>query len=228
MPRTSPPKRQQEDAAAAPAPAASLGEQAYIAIKRMILTQELRAGDQINVAQLSEQLSLGRSPIHLAIHRLDREGLVDILPRKGILVKAETIDSFLELIAARLLVEPHLTGLAVDNATPALLERLRAVVAAGWECNQRQDRLGSMEIDRQFHQLLYAAAGNDILAEFAGSLLDRSMRLWFRPPAGKADKPNVAELEDLYNMVERGDKKAAVRRMEQHIGSVRGKFLSRE
>src|SRR5574344_1535579 len=85
-----------------------LAEKAYIAIKKMILENELKPGDQINVAQLCTLLSIGRSPIHQAIHRLDREGLVAILPRKGILIKAETIDSFLSLIDSRLLVEPYL------------------------------------------------------------------------------------------------------------------------
>ena len=89
-----------------------LGKQAWrFAVERD--TQELKAGDQINVTPLSEQLALGRSPVHMAIHRLDREGLVDILPRKGILVRSETLESFFELINARLLVEPYLVELLV-------------------------------------------------------------------------------------------------------------------
>ena len=207
-------------------PAQSLGEQAYVGIKRMILTHELRAGDQINVARLSEQLNLGRSPIHLAIHRLDREGLVDILPRKGIMVKAETLESFLELIAARLLVEPYLTSLATEHATDELLNNLEHLVATGWEHDRRQNRLGGMEIDRLFHQTLYESSGNRILADFAGHLLDRSMRLWFRPASGISERPNVAELEALLNTIRKGDKAAASKMMEDHIGSVRQKFLA--
>lgn len=206
-------------------PAASLGEQAYVAIKRMILTRQLNPGDQVNVAQLSEQLELGRNPIHLAIHRLDREGLVAIMPRKGILVKAETLDSFLELIAARQLVEPYLTGLAVERATPELLEKLQQLLDKGWEHHKAQNRLGSMEIDRLFHQTLYESSGNDILAEFASRLLDRSMRLWFRPAATAPATPNIAELQTLFETLGRGDKEAAIKQMAEHIGSVQRKYL---
>ena len=208
------------------AQAPSLSEQAYVAIKGKILTQELRSGDQINVAQLCAQLELGRSPVHQAILRLGEEGLVDVLPRKGILVKGETLDSFLELIAARLLVEPHLTALAVERATPGLIERLEAILAMGWEHHRNQDRLGGMMADRQFHQALYAQSGNDILAGFAGHLLDRSMRLWYKPPVSES-RPNVAELEALCEKVRQGDRDGAVAIMREHIGSVRSKFLSR-
>lgn len=197
-----------------------------MALKRMIITQTLHPGDQVNVAQLSAELSFGRTPIHLAIHRLEREGLLDVLPRKGILVKAETLDSFLELMAARLLIEPWLTGQAVERASGELVEKLDALLTQGREHQRNQDRQGSMQVDRLFHQTLYAHAGNDILAEFAGSLLDRSMRLWFRPAMPIVDNPTVAELEDLLDTVRRGDKNEAIRRMEAHISSIRSRFLA--
>ncbi len=207
-------------------PASSLGEQAYVAIKRLILTRELKPGDQVNVAQLSTHLELGRNPIHLAIHRLDREGLVAILPRKGILIKAETLDSFLELIESRQLIEPYLTGLAVERATPELTAKLQEILDQGWERFHAQDRLGSMEVDRIFHQTIYESAGNSLLAEFALQLLDRSMRLWFRPAAPDGGKPNVAELAELAESIKHGDKEAAISQMKEHIGSVQRKYLS--
>jgi len=205
--------------------ALSLGEQAYVAVKKLILSHALRPGEHINVAQLCERLGLGRSPVHLATHRLAREGLVEILPRKGMLVKAETLDGFLELIAARQLVEPFLTGLAVDNMRPEIVEQLQALVATGWERYRQKDHQGGMEVDRRFHHLLYDTAGNRTLAEFAALLLDRSMLLWFRPKVDAAERANVAELEDLLDCIRRGDREGAVRTMEAHVGSIRRKYL---
>ena len=201
-----------------------LAEQAYLAIKKMILTGELKAGDQINVTPLSEQLALGRSPVHMAIHRLDREGLVDILPRKGILVRSETLESFFELINARLLVEPYLTEQAVDNITQEQIENLEALIAKGWEHHKNNNRLGSMEIDRLFHQTVYEASGNNILADFASQLLDRSMVLWFRSPGSQSDQPNVAELERLLETIKNKDKAGANEFMQKHVASVRSKY----
>jgi len=208
-----------------PAITVPLADKAYIAIKKMILTHQLTPGEHINVAILCETLSLGRSPIHLAIHRLDREGLVEILPRKGILVKAETLDGFLDLIASRQLVEPYLTGLAVEHSTPELLSRLKQLIEAGKERHRNNDRYGAMEIDRLFHQTLYEAANNKLLADFAAQLLDRSVRLWFRPLTDRSEPANTDELERLYAEIERGDKDAAIQRMQEHIGSIQQKYL---
>lgn len=202
-----------------------LAEKAYVAIKKMILENELKPGDQVNVAQLCNILSIGRSPIHQAIHRLDREGLVAILPRKGILIKAETIDSFLNLIDARLLVEPYLTGEAMHRMTPELLDKLKKIVQIGRQCAQNNDHHGSMEVDRFFHQTLYEAANNELLANFAGQLLDRSMRLWFRTYTPSAENQNIHELEALYKTIASADREAAVDMMEQHITSIRKKIF---
>ncbi|RZS81345.1 GntR family transcriptional regulator [Pigmentiphaga kullae] len=203
----------------------SLGEQAYVAVKRMILSHELRPGEHINVGQLCQRLDLGRSPIHLATHRLAREGLVEILPRKGLLVKAETLDGFLELIAARQLIEPFLTGLAVDHMRPEIVQQLQELVDAGWERYRAKDHAGGMEIDRRFHHLLYETADNRTLSDFAALLLDRSMLLWFRPKVDAGERANVAELEDLLDCIRRGDRAGAVRTMEAHVGSIRQKYL---
>ena len=205
---------------AAPPP---LGEQAYVAIKRLIMTRALKPGDQINVNQLSQQLGLGRSPIHLAVHRLDREGLVAILPRKGILVKAETLESFIELITARQLVEPCLVKLATERVTPELLARLEQLVATGWNYHHEKNRFGEMEVDRLFHQAIYAYSGNSVLAAFAAQLLDRSMRFWVGPEDPSA--PNIAELQSMLDTIRKGDANAAQQMMEAHIGSIRRKIL---
>lgn len=205
----------------------SLGEQAYLALKGLILNGELKPGDQVNVAQLSEQLELGKNPVHLATHRLAREGLVDILPRKGIIIRAETLDSFLNLLESRELVEPHLAAAAVDHLNPELIAKLEALIEQGRAFFAQGDRQGGMRVDRQFHQILYEAAGNDLLAEFACHLLDRSMRLWFTSsPANNDKRASIEELNDLLSTMKQGDKTLTAELMKAHISSVRQKFLA--
>lgn len=204
---------------------APLSEQAYVATKQLILRMELKPGDYLNVAQLCERLSLGRSPVHAAIHRLGREGLLEILPRKGIIIRTETADSFVEIVSARLLIEPYLTGLAAERADATLIADLQALVKAGRKYEQSKDDEGGMRVDRLFHQRVYEGAGNKILADYATQLLDRSLRLWFLPALEVDTKrSNIGELEDLFQSIKARDKKAAVKKMEQHIGAIRRKF----
>lgn len=203
----------------------SLVEQAYIAIKQLILTGELSAGEQINVSSLTKKLNIGRSPVHMAIHRLDSEGLVDILPRKGILVREESLNSFFELLNARQLIEPYLTKHAVDNITLESIKKLEELVNKGWEHHENNNKIGSMEIDRLFHQVIYESSGNKILAEFASQLLDRSMTFWFRSPSSESKRPNIVELEDLLDKIKRKDKEGATEFMLKHVSSIKNKFL---
>lgn len=147
------------------------------------------------------------------------------MPRKGILVRSETLESFFELINARLLVEPYLTEQAVDNITQDQIEKLEALITKGWEHHNNNDRLGSMQVDRLFHQTVYESSGNTILADFASQLLDRSMVLWFRSPGTQAEQPNVAELELLLETIKKKDKLGAIEFMQKHVSSVRNKFL---
>lgn len=203
-----------------------MSEQAYVQLKGMILRAELRPGDRINATQLSGQLGLGRSALQMAIHRLEREGLVDVIPRKGILVKAETLESYRDLIEARCLIEPHLAGLAATRLSDSQLGVLDQIIAAGWASHEQQDRMGSMEADRAFHLLLYGASGNAVLAEVATCLLDRSMRLWFQQPLFPSSQPNVVELEQLLALLKDRDAEAAVRQMREHITSIYRKNLA--
>jgi len=202
-----------------------LSEQAYIAIKQMILGMELRPGDYVSVGQLSDRLALGRSPVHAAIHRLNREGLLEILPRKGIIVKVETSSSFVELVDARLLVEPYLTGLAAERADAKLLADLKSLIAAGKKLEKAGDHEGAMRVDRLFHQRIYEGSGNRMLSDFAAQLLDRSLRLWFLPMFHDGEgRSNIGELENIFLSIKARDRGAAERKMQVHISAIRKKF----
>jgi DNA-binding GntR family transcriptional regulator len=116
----------------------SLQHSAYREIKRRIVTAVYRPGEQINTAQICAQLRIGRTPVHLAIHRLETEGLIEILPRRGIVVKPIDRDAMMELIEARLMIEPEVAALAAARASDkefaamrALLDRIPAIGASG-------------------------------------------------------------------------------------------------
>jgi len=64
----------------------SLTDKAYKQLEEMIVTLQLEPGSVLAEADLGQRLHIGRTPIREALHRLAREGLVTILPRKGILV----------------------------------------------------------------------------------------------------------------------------------------------
>src|SRR5256884_9460798 len=108
--------------------AASLRDAAYDAIKHRIITCEFRPGEYINELQLSSTLKIGRTPVHQALDRLMIEGMVDVIPRKGVIVRPVSLNEVLQIIEVRLINEPHGARLAAEHADDADLDELDDVL----------------------------------------------------------------------------------------------------
>ncbi|GGE28335.1 hypothetical protein GCM10007276_01910 [Agaricicola taiwanensis] len=158
---------------------ASLRDVAYEAIKRRIITCELRPGEVMSAAELSDHLDIGRTPVNQAIDRLMTDGLVEVMPRKGIVVKPISLDEVFDIIEVRLINEAYCVRRAAEHAGSGLIAALQENVAKMEEAVRDRDTEGMMELDRAFHAHLSQAAGNQTLSEILGNLHDRSARLWF-------------------------------------------------
>src|SRR3954454_17226703 len=101
----------------APSGAESLTEKAYRLIEELIVTLQIAPGTVVSEASLSERLGIGRTPIREALQRLARERLVVIMPRRGIVVADENINTQLRLIELRREIEPLLAQLAPRRAS---------------------------------------------------------------------------------------------------------------
>ena len=112
-------------AADAPARKVSLRDRAYAEIKRRINCLNYAPGAYINEAQVSRELKLGRTPVHHALDRLQLEGLVSVIPRKGVIVQAVSLDAILQIIDLRHLNEPYGVQLAVARATGQDIQAMR-------------------------------------------------------------------------------------------------------
>ena len=96
---------------------ASLRDAAYEAIKHRIITCAFRPGEYINELQLSALLNIGRTPVHQALDRLMVEGMVEVIPRKGVIVKPVSLNEVLQIIEVRLINEPLGARLAAEHAS---------------------------------------------------------------------------------------------------------------
>src|SRR6266849_7948115 len=92
--------------------AASLRDAAYDAIKHRIITCAFRPGEYINELQLSSMLKIGRTPVHQALDRLMMEGMVEVIPRKGVIVKPVSLHDVMQMIDVRLINETQCARLA--------------------------------------------------------------------------------------------------------------------
>lgn len=160
-------------------PPRSLRDEAYEIIKQRIIMCAFRPGEALSEAQVSAQLGLGRTPVRQAFDRLMRDGLVEVLPRKGIIVRPITQDEVRDMVAVRLLNEGFCARLAAERADPHVIATLTANVQAGAAAATEGDIAALMALDREFHAMIASAARNSVLAEILRNLHERAQRVWF-------------------------------------------------
>ena len=200
----------------------SLQHSAYHEIKRRIVTLIYRPGEQINTAQICSQLGIGRTPVHLAIHRLKTEGLIEIMPRRGIVVKGIDRDEVMALIEARHMIEPLVAALAAVRATDAELAAMRATLERIAACLVSGDGEQFMSIDLEFHRMLAAAARNKAISEFLAGMHEQCARVYFLSVStNHHDLRIMDEHQDVFAALVRRDPDGASAAMRKHIDSLR-------
>ncbi|UOM33907.1 GntR family transcriptional regulator [Acuticoccus sp. I52.16.1] len=162
-----------------PARRRSLRDIAYDRIKQKIITCELRPGEVISEAVLSASLDIGRTPVHQALDRLMVDELVEVMPRKGVIVRPLSLHEVHDIIEVRLVNEVYSVRLAAERIGPAETTVLRENLGRMRAAEPLNDYNALIDIDREFHATLAYASRNAILADFLGNLQDRALRFWF-------------------------------------------------
>src|SRR5215813_7373723 len=109
-------------------PRQSLRDQAYEAIKDRIITCKFKPGECINEASVSELLGFGRTPVHQALDRLMLEEMVQVIPRKGVIVKPVILHDVLQMVDVRMINETHCARLAAVRADDGHIDNMAEIV----------------------------------------------------------------------------------------------------
>lgn len=206
--------------------AGSLKEQAYQAIKHRIITCAFKPGQELSENAVANALKIGRTPVHQAFDRLHSEGLVDVQPRKGIVVRPINLDEVIEIIETRLLNETFAVRLAAERASSAEIVAIRDVLLRVTEIADQDDVEQMMLLDRDFHRLIARAAHNTVLADVLLKLHERSLRLWFISLATAGHQARVhEEHQRIFDAISHRDVDAAQSAMRLHIDSFRQNVL---
>lgn len=205
----------------------SLRDAAYRIIKHQIITCVLKPGESINEMQMSAALGLGRTPVHQALDRLMVEGMVDVLPRKGVVVRPISLDELMQISEVRLLMETHCARCAAERATPAEIAQLRAILET-FEAPVRQRDIEQMILlDREFHAAVVHAGRNDVLEDILLKVNDRSLRFWF-VSLSASEQPTAVlrEHRAIFDAIRLRRPEAAEAAMRAHIESFRANVAS--
>ncbi|MCK9908731.1 GntR family transcriptional regulator [Microbacteriaceae bacterium K1510] len=157
----------------------SLVARAYEELKERIITVYFLPGQYLNEGAICALLGLGRTPVHQALQRLEIDGLVEIMPRKGVIVLPDSIAEIIKILDSRMAVEPELARHAAERATAETAAELKALASVQKSDPDISDIDAFTTSDRAFHRKLADMSGNQVLSDFARNLHERSWRYWY-------------------------------------------------
>jgi DNA-binding GntR family transcriptional regulator len=200
----------------------SLSEQAFQAIRRMIVTLELAPGAVVRDDLLQQQLGLGRTPIREALQRLVRDQFVTIIPRRGMYVSSIDVSELSTLYETRAILEPYVMRLACARGRSADWDAMAAALARATADSSNTELL---EIDRECREIVWAAAGNRFLTDTLDMLYAQSDRLWHLYLADVAALHDViAEHRAIHEALIAGDGERAAALIESHMRAFNDKI----
>jgi len=198
-----------------------LSEVAYKKLRRRILFQDLQPGALLNEMALVEELGLGRTPIREAIQRLSREGLVRVLPRRGVLVAEMSPEFLINVYEARAPCEEQVARCAALRAEAADIDRMReSLVGVDTLIDEKRFR-ALVEADERFHVAVYQAAKNSVLTNMLMTLYGLGIRFWYSTLASRPADDVKHEMSlhlRVLEAVEGGDPDKAAHAMLTAIG----------
>lgn len=188
----------------------TLTERAWRALEEEIVTLRIAPGSVVSEAGLSAQLGLGRTPVREALQRLANEGLVQILPRRGIIVTEIDVAAQLRLLEVRREIERLLACSAAQRGTPEQHKRFATIADEMGTVARREDDVAFMRLDRAFNLLLLEAAANEFATAAMKVMNGLARRFWFVHYRLVADMPLAARLHaGVARSIAKGDVKAA-------------------
>jgi len=206
----------------------SLRDTAYEAIKRRIMTCVFRPGQAINELQVAALIGVGRTPVHQALDRLRLENMVEVIPRKGVIVKPIDLHEVLQMVEVRLINETHCARLAAERADENHIKRLGEIFARAQKAISDRNVREMMVLDGNFHGVLASAARNDELAQILRKLNERSLRFWFISFTSPDHHNSFQEQHSaILDAVQRRDPAAAAAAMQAHIEAFRASVTQR-
>ena len=190
----------------------TLTEQAYRLIEERIVTLRLKPGDVISEQILSATFKIGRTPIREALQRLAREGLVTVLPRKGILVSDINPRNQLLVLEVRRAIERLLSRAGAERANQQQRDRFTEIAQGMDRAAKSIDDIAFMRLDRELNRLMIEAAHNDYVARSMKLLQGLSRRFWYMHYRDAADLPLCARLHaNQARAIAQGNGEAAAR-----------------
>lgn len=151
----------------------TLRDAAFRQIKERIVQGDWGGGTFLSERRLSETLQMSKTPIRSALDRLEMMGLVKLMPNQGFVVQEISLKKIMDIYELRLSLETFAVVRLTGNMDSAFFDRLGENLDMQAEAAEREDIVGYVELDRQFHEAIIAGLANEEYADAMSRIQDK-------------------------------------------------------
>ncbi len=150
-----------------------LRELVFDSLRKAIIIGKLKPGERLMEIQLAEEMGVSRTPVREAIRKLELEGFVVMVPRKGAYVAGVSVKDIADVFEVRSALEGLAASLAAERITEEEMEELEKVIHL---ISGEEDLLTVFKKDSEFHELIYKASRNQRLTQIITNLSEQINR----------------------------------------------------
>ncbi len=193
----------------------TLSEQAYLALSKMIMTNEFSPGQKITEEKIATALGVSRTTVKKAFTALVQEGILEDIPRKGVYIKVYTKEEKLEVLDLREVTAGLSARYAALNITKRDINYLESIYARMEKASESSDSEAYAQCDFELHEAIVKFSGSTILS---GIISNLNLRLKSFPYRGVRDpKETIEEHKAIIDSLAKGDPEEAENSMRSHI-----------
>ena len=197
---------------------ASLEEKVYLSLEEQIISQQLRPGEAVTEMKLSRELGVSRTPVREALQRLDREGLIKLIPNKGAVVLGISEQDLIDIYKIRMRLEGLAARIAAEKKDEELCRELGDNVDLTGFYMAKGDIEKVKNLDSEFHDIIYRCCESRMLGKTLSELhrYIASYRKLSLAASGRIDR-SLAEHKEIYDAISNGNADAADALMSEHV-----------
>lgn len=187
-------------------------------LRKAILTGQLKPGERLMEVHLANRLGVSRTPIREAIRKLELEGLVIMIPRRGAEVAQITEKSLKDVLEVRRALDALSVELACERITKEEMEELKEACTAFEEATKGKDAAVIAKADVRLHDIIVQATGNQRLQQLVNNLSEQMYRYRFVYIKDESQHEKlIAEHKEIYESILEGDVQRASEAAKLHI-----------
>jgi DNA-binding GntR family transcriptional regulator len=195
-----------------------LREIIFNTLREAIIVGELKPGERLMEVQLADKMGVSRTPVREAIRKLELEGLVNMLPRKGAHVAELSMKDIMDVLEVRASLDGLATRLSTERITDEELKELKHVFVQFSNYIEKENLNGSIKKDVEFHDIIYRSSHNDKLIQISNNLREQVQRfrvIYLKDYSNQ--KELIKEHQDIYEAIFNKTPEIAQNMAQMHI-----------